>query len=223
MTWKLVITVGIGVVVVSYGVWYLFRNGVFRKATLTHKTLGPYVCVYTHHVGPYFKVCSSMQLAFAPVEQHSNVLRRRDKKWFGVYFDNPQTVPAHRLRACVGIIVQEGKELLDEEQTGVDNHSADANSVKEFYSQLPEVQQTGLQVGVIPQFQAIAVEFPHYDPLSLVLGVRRAYKLLQGFASGSGQPGSFEVHDPANHVAIYSFLHGTRSDILPFQLRSSSQ
>eukprot|EP01024_Parvocaulis_polyphysoides_P007608 TRINITY_DN12255_c0_g2_i4.p2 TRINITY_DN12255_c0_g2~~TRINITY_DN12255_c0_g2_i4.p2 ORF type:complete len:143 (-),score=7.19 TRINITY_DN12255_c0_g2_i4:5-370(-) len=90
------------VVFVLYGLWYLNRIGLFKRAKVEEQVLGPYLVVYKNHVGAYKEVGK----VFCEVCGLCMRLGWDEKcgKMLGVYFDNPSEVEATKCRSSVGAI-----------------------------------------------------------------------------------------------------------------------
>lgn len=139
----------------------LSHYGLYANVTITEKEVGPYTLVYKKHIGDYTKVGSLMSSIKADLETKYNI---KAEKSFGLYFDNPETVDADKLRSVVGYII-ENKTVAD-----LENLKADF-SVKEY-----------------PKSKSVVSEFPYKGLPSIIIGIFRVYPDFMNYIETNNYP-----------------------------------
>eukprot|EP01025_Chloroclados_australasicus_P027178 TRINITY_DN2697_c0_g1_i4.p3 TRINITY_DN2697_c0_g1~~TRINITY_DN2697_c0_g1_i4.p3 ORF type:complete len:215 (-),score=16.38 TRINITY_DN2697_c0_g1_i4:221-865(-) len=199
------IVASLAAAVVIVIIYFLKKNGVFKKAKVQDKVIGPYLVVYKNNVGAYAKICG----VFQEVQRLCSSMGWDEKrgKMCGVYYDNPHEVESSKCRCSVGAVWAENK-TMDELQ-----------KMKQELQAFAPFQKTGLQVAIFPRSETYAVEFPFCSMMSLMIGIHRAYIILKKHLEKQ-EPikncSSFELYDSEKEVFYVTFPTTARTDLLPF-------
>lgn len=140
------------VVAVLTGVFSYY--GLFASVDIKEKDAGPYLLVYTKHIGDYNKVAPVMDKVYYDLKDIYNI---ETTKGFGLYYDSPQEVSKDKLRSIVGCIV-EGKSIIDLDEV------TKKYSVKEY-----------------PLSKSLVAEFPYKGYISIMLGIFKVYPKLNKY------------------------------------------
>lgn len=143
-----IISVAVIVIVIAVASLLAYL-GMFSKVTVTEKEMGPYTYAYQKFVGSYYKTGAVFQtvnglLKTAGVEGESGI---------GVYYDNPATVEASKLRSDCGAIIAAG----------------DVEKIKKIKE---------LSVATQPKAMFLVVELPVKNSLSYMVGPMKAYPAI---------------------------------------------
>jgi len=162
---------------------FLAYLGSFSEVSVQEKTTGPFTYVYRDHTGPY----QGVGLVFENVNKLLAEVGIDTSMGIGIYYDDPEKVPAEKLRCRVGVIVSQ----------------ADLEIIK---SKLLEIKSDFL-----PPAKSIVVDFPMRNLLSFMIGPMKAYPALMEFATGNSLnliPSGIEIYDQKNAKIYYSFRLG---------------
>lgn len=140
------------VVAVLIGVFSYY--GLFTSVDVKERDAGPYLLVYTKHIGDYNKVAPAMDNVYYDLKDNFHI---DTTKGFGLYYDTPQEVSKEKLRSIVGCIV-EGKSITDL------NEVSKKYGVKEY-----------------PLSKSLVAEFPHKGYISIMLGIFKVYPKLNKY------------------------------------------
>ena len=88
------------------GVIYLSTQGLFQSVEVEQRSMPGYRVVGINHVGPYEKIGDAFNQIHKIADEQSVPV-----KMIGVYFDNPNEVPAESLRSIAGVIVSEADSI----------------------------------------------------------------------------------------------------------------
>ena len=132
----------------------LSHYGLFATVNVTEKYVGPYLLVYTKHIGDYNDVAPVMDRLNYDLKDNHSI---DSKKGFGIYYDSPQEVAKENLRSVVGCIV-EGKSV------------AELMDVSKKYG-----------VNEYPLSKSLVAEFPHKGYLSIMFGIFKVYPKLNEY------------------------------------------
>ena len=141
--------------------FFLARNGLFANVEITEKNTGPYLMVYTKHIGDYKNVGLIMDAMYNDLKDNFGITTTRG---FGLYYDKPKEVPAEELRSVVGCLV--------------DDKTIEA---------LTEVGSK-YQVATYPASLSVVAEFPFKGQLSIVLGLFKVYPKLAAYLTEKNAP-----------------------------------
>lgn len=165
--------------VLAFGlIVFLVSLGAFSKIVVTEKETGPYTYVYRFFVGDY-KLTGPV---FADVY---NALKEQDipaELGIGLYYDNPQTVPSHKLRSDCGAIIA----------------AANVRKTKQL--------EKGYSVTTLPKARRLVAQFPIKNTMSYILGPMRVYPALMREAKVKGYQEmvtGIEIYDMTNKQTIY--------------------
>lgn len=83
------------VLIISF---YFYKLGYFQPVQLGEESIPSYFLVYTRHNGPYHKI----EFAIQKIEDELKAINQDCKLSFGIFYDDPETTQAERLRADIG-------------------------------------------------------------------------------------------------------------------------
>lgn len=176
---KIIWIIGI-VIILLIGVLtgVLAYYGLFSSVQVTEKNVGPYLLVYTKHIGDYNNVAPVMDKVYYDLKDHYDI---ETTKGFGLYYDNPQEVAKENLRSIVGCIVE-------------DKTMTDLREVRNKYG-----------VKEYPLSKSVVAEFSHKGYLSIVIGVMKVYPKLNEYIQGHkyDQNPIMELYDLPNERIEY--------------------
>lgn len=166
-------------IVILLTLGFLAYMGLFSKVTVTEREIGPYTFTYEEFVGDYAKT--------GPVfkEIHETLLENGvdTTNGLGIYYDDPQVVLKDDLNSKVGSIVTE--------------------------EQAFQIDGRGLRYKImtVDKFDAITVEFPLKNIMSIIIGVQKAYPALSEYMEENGYKSApaYEIYDYDKGVIIYAF------------------
>ncbi len=156
----------------------LAHAGLFESITIVERETGPYTIVYKEHLGAYHKVKPAMD------EVYEGLLEMGIETYRGVglYFDDPQEVPADQLRSEVGSIL----EITD-------------------LDKVDQIEET-FKVKKVPHQKSVIVEFPIRNMLSYMIAPAKVYREMGVFWQEKGYPGygyAVEIYDVPNKTITY--------------------
>ncbi|XP_078585725.1 testis-expressed protein 264 homolog [Branchiostoma floridae x Branchiostoma japonicum] len=174
------LVVGIVVAVVAVVLVYAIHSGLFHKVTVTTGAppIGQFTGAYKHYRGPYRNAGPTFR-ALGDICP--------DRKCFGIWYDDPDSVAPENLRWITGAIVAEGDEKTDPE-------TVKALQVKGYKLQdFPEVAR------------AVKTSYPFVNTLSIILAVRKVYIALSDYIKTRGlAAGPFiDVYDQVQAVSHF--------------------
>ena len=143
-------------VLIVLGVIYLSTQGLFQSVEVEQRSMPGYRVVGINHVGPYEKIGDAFNQIHKIADEQSVPV-----KMIGVYFDNPNEVPAESLRSMAGIIVSE------------------ADSIK--LSSL-----SNLTFLSIPAGEAAVSNFETGGMVSMIIGAMKSYPKLTEYVESIG-------------------------------------
>ncbi len=159
---------------VVFALSYAFYLGIFSSLRAERVELGPLWMVYEDRVGSYRgagQSVSTIMKALAPYGVES-------AKGFGLFLDDPATVPEEKLRSQAGVVLSQ-TDL--KRVTG----AAAKYKVREF--------------GPVKGYQVV---FPFRNQWSISLGGGRAYPLLKG-ALGNEPAFALEIYDIPKTISYF--------------------
>jgi hypothetical protein len=144
--------------------------GLFARAQISEKEMGPYMLVYENYVGEYSASGALMTEIHRNLSQNPAVRSARE---FGIYYDNPMKNENRNLRCIVGCILG-GKE-----------------------KKCPSELEKRFKFNVFPASKSVVCEFPLRGKLSSLIVTSRAYRTLTGYLKMKGYRDVpiMEVHD----------------------------
>jgi hypothetical protein len=156
---------------------YLGYLGMFSSVTVTERQMGPYVFAYQDFIGPY----SQTMRIFSDVDAMLAKEGVKAERGLGVYYDNPDLVPAQELRSRCGSVIEE-------KDSG----------------KIPAVSKR-LSIGSFPKSDCVVAEFPIKTGLSFVVGPVKVYPLISKYmlAKGYKTGESYELYDMPNKKTYY--------------------
>ena len=133
--------------------WTLLWMGTFNKVWIKDSSTGPYKLVYQDVTGPYQNVQQPMDEVYYYLLENEIETSRGA----GIYLDQPQEVPAEKLRSKVGTLIE----------------AKDFDKLQEL--DLP------YQVIDISKASRIKSDFVYRNPFSFIIAVMRVYPTLRNY------------------------------------------
>lgn len=133
--------------------WFV---GAFDKATLNEGDVGPYQLVCVERYGDYKQTGSVTDSLYKALVTEGV----ETKYGFGIYYDKPGTKTTGELHSIVGCILE----------------AADT-------SMIPYLSAKGFRIEPMGKTPSVIVEFPKRNNLSFIIGVFKAYPLLEKYSS----------------------------------------
>jgi hypothetical protein len=167
----------VGVIVLGI-IIFLGSLGAFSKITVTEQEVGPYTYVYKSFVGDYKLTETVFDDVYAQLKKN-NIPAGLG---IGIYYDNPQTVAADKLRSDCGSII-------------ADTDAAKAKKLGKDFT-----------VKTLPKAKRVVAEFPIKNTLSYILGPIKAYPALMAYAKDKGYSEmvvGIEIYDMAHKKTLY--------------------
>jgi type II secretory pathway pseudopilin PulG len=163
------------VVLLTSLVWYL---GFFTNINVEDKLEGGYTLVGKEYIGTYAGSGKFM----VEVDKELNNLGITSQKGFGVYYNDPKTVPADKCRSYVG-------DVLEEKYSG----------------KIEELKLKGFKIDTIPLAKSIVAYFPIKSDLSYMIGPIKVYPEFTKFINENGYKvvTSIEIYDTSEKRIEY--------------------
>ncbi|MCU0848407.1 MAG: GyrI-like domain-containing protein [Spirochaetes bacterium] len=148
---------------------YAVYSGLFTGVVITEKSIGPLKLVYEEHVGDYRESGRIQNTVYRELASAGIMT----KKGFGIYYDDPKTVPAEKLRSRVGCVLE-----------------------SEDYGKIP-VPGKKFKIMDLPEKKCVYAEFPHRTWLSILFGISRVYPAMSEYVRAKGYRFSevIEIYD----------------------------
>ena len=166
------VTVIVGILLI------LNAYGLFAQVKMSERTVGPYVLIYSKWVGDYKVTGAVMNKVTVELKENHNI---KCAQSFGLYYDNPNTVPTEKLRSLGGCVVK-GKTAAELAKLNLEY------PVYEF-----------------PETKSVVTEFPFKGAPSIIFGVIKVYpKLAEYLQTHRIAPSPImELYDDANESITY--------------------
>lgn len=132
----------------------LIYGGAFKTAVAKETQEGGYTLIGIEHLGSYKKIGKT----FSDFKKAIDALQLKDMKYAGVYFDDPQTVAEDSLHSMAAVII---------------TNSADSAKVASMM-----VGNKKTMIHKIARGNAIVVDFPVTDMISMIIATMKAYPAL---------------------------------------------
>ncbi len=142
------------ILILSLGILWSYLGG-FTKMVVDEQELGPFYYMYKSHKGSYKKLGPLFQEMYAL----SKKIKFDTNKKIGVYYDDPEKIPAEQLRAEVGISL----------------------SPKEFETNKKDSNFDKFQFREIPKANYAHTTFPFKNHLSIYVALSKAYPALEKY------------------------------------------
>jgi len=156
---------------------YLAYLGVFNSLTVSEKVMDPYTIAAERFVGPYSKTGE----VFNKVHSTLRIAGVNGTLGLGIYYDDPQTVPADKLRSDCGEVI----------------NPKDTVKLKIFKE---------LKIMTINKSRAVITEFTIKSPLSYMVGPMKAYPALVAYIQKNNlkiNSAMYEIYDMPENKIIY--------------------
>ncbi len=162
--------------------------GMFASVVISEEKRGPYLLVYTKHVGDYKAVGPVMDALYNDLKDNYAI---SSTKGFGLYYDNPREVATEKLRSIVGCIVEN---VTPETQT----------RLRKYY-----------RVEELPATMSVATSFPYKGMPSIMLGVFKVYPKLTAYIAEKKhrQTPLMEIYDQPNARIDYIAPTGLADEV----------
>ncbi len=164
----------IAVLVIVFGYY-----GGFSKVQFRPVKQGGEILVYREFVGDYQQSGKLMDKVYSSL---LNDYKIQTSRGFGIYYDNPETVEASKLRSDLGCILED----------------ADSSKVT--------VLQKDFKVKICPKGNYLVAEFPFKGSMSIFLGIMKVYPVLSEYMEENGYSDRvpvMEIYDTPNKKIIY--------------------
>jgi hypothetical protein len=173
----ILVVAGVGVLL-----WYA---GMLERPRISEQEMGPYTMMYQSFTGDYKKT----KPVFDEVYENLKKEGFSSSTGMGIYYDNPATVPADRLRSDCGAVL-EGTAL---------EHRADL--AKKY------------PVKTIERQQCVVAVLPIRSALSYMTGPMKAYPALGRYLQKKGYTVglAYEIYDMRNKKIFYVMTIATGS------------
>ncbi|HAB36243.1 MAG TPA: hypothetical protein DCE58_06580 [Cryomorphaceae bacterium] len=151
------------VLLTSSTVGFLYYIGFFMNLEVKEGMEGGYLLGGFYHMGPYEEVGETFMKAKAAADS----LGFPTDTLIGCYFDDPNTVAADSLQSFIGAVVASGD-----------------------FSYVGNIDPGHLEIHAIFEGEALYVDFPYKNDLSMIVGAIRVYPFLtkeaekRGFETG---------------------------------------
>lgn len=169
---KLKIFLGILLTIIVLGLSYFYYLGAFDKIQVKEEILGPFYVLSHDRVGNYRNVGET----FEAIQKEFPEKGIKNYKLFGIYKDNPNTVPEEKLRCEVGALFSEP------------------------ITEIPSGFSLPLKYKVIEKKRYIAADFPLKSFVSIFLGIFKVYPELMKACIEKGcdmnGKASMEIYEP---------------------------
>lgn len=152
--------------------------GLFTEVKVSERSVGPYLLIYDTWTGDYKVTGTVMKKVSVQLEENHRIQCPRT---FGLYYDNPKTVPTEKLRSIGGCVVK-GKTIAD-----------------------LEAHNLGYGIYEFPKTKSVVTKFPFKGALSIIFGVIKVYpKLAEYLQTHRIVPSPImELYDSADESITY--------------------
>lgn len=168
------------IIIVVLGVFFSYLNyvGVFTSIEVFQKEIGPYIMVYTPHIGAYKDTGKVMNNLYYSLLDDENV---ETFKGIGIYYDNPKDVPEEKLRSDIGCVLE-----------------------KNDYSRVDDLKKK-YRIKEIKKGNYLVASFPYRSKFSIIVGVIKVYPAFDAYMDKNGLKPTLgiEVYDLPNKEILY--------------------
>lgn len=166
--WVLIVLAVIALLLAAF-LWYL---GAFSSLKAYESVKGPYLIAYERSVGPYAKTGPIFEKVYNELKADGIETTRG----LGIYYDDPSTVPAEKLRSDCGIVIE-------------------PKARRKFWRVSRKFKNKWVR-----RSKCIVVEFPIKNALSYMIGPMKAYPALMKHAEAKGYKTNvaYEIYDEPN-------------------------
>jgi len=173
--WGLLVVIVVCLCALAY---VLFQGGLFTKVVIQEKEMGPYVLVYKEHIGPYQNIKTVMDDVYYSLLNKDKITTT---KGFGIYYDNPKTVPQEKLRSIGGCVIE----------------PSDYDKISQL--------RTKYLMKEIAQNKALVCEFPFKNSVSIIIGIMKVYPAMNKYINEKHHPYKeiMEVYDMSGKKIEY--------------------
>jgi hypothetical protein len=156
---------------------FLAWAGMFASVKAVEQEMGPYTMAYDSFVGPY----KDTGMIFQKVDQSLRKDGIVASRGIGIYYDDPQSVPANQLRSECGSIIE-------------DKNLAALEKVKANY-----------KIKTVAKSACLVVEFPARTMMAYMIGPMKAYPVLTAAAKAKSLRPSlmYEIYDMPGKKIFY--------------------
>ncbi|TGK02723.1 GyrI-like domain-containing protein [Leptospira langatensis] len=169
---KLKIFLGVIALLLLSGLGYFYHLGAFDPVQVKEETLGPFYVLSHDRVGNYRNVSET----FDVIQKEFPAKGIKNYKLFGIYKDNPNTVPEEKLRCEVGALFSEP------------------------LTEIPSGFSLPLKYRTIERKKYITADFPLKSFVSIFLGIFKVYPALTKACMDRGcsmeGKSSMEIYEP---------------------------
>jgi hypothetical protein len=164
---RLILIILAALLIIALG--FLGYMGMFMSMKVEEKVMGPYTIAYERYVGAYKETGN----VFKEVYNKAKKAGLESSLGLGIYYDDPNIVPAEKLRSDCGVVIKK-QDLVK------------VRSLKKI-----------VKIKRIAKKRSIVTEFPVRNALSYMVGPLKAYSALMEYAQEKGyamNPG-YELYD----------------------------
>ncbi|MGJ4746203.1 GyrI-like domain-containing protein [Leptospira sp. SA-E8] len=169
---KLKVFLGVILALIVSGIGYFYYLGAFDTIQVKEETLGPFYVLSHDRVGNYRNVGET----FEAIQKEFPEKGIKNYKLFGIYKDNPNTVPEEKLRCEVGALFSEP------------------------IADIPTGLSLPLKYRTIEKKKYLTVDFPLKSFISIFLGIFKVYPVLFEACKQRGcdleHKPSMEIYEP---------------------------
>ncbi|EMK01435.1 MULTISPECIES: GyrI-like domain-containing protein [unclassified Leptospira] len=166
------IFLGVILTLIVSGIGYFYYLGAFDTVQVKEETLGPFYVLSHERMGNYRNVGETFEV----IQKEFPEKGFKNYKLFGIYKDNPNTVPEEKLRCEVGALFSEP------------------------IADVPAGFSLPLKYRIIEKKKYLTVDFPLKSFVSIFLGIFKVYPVLTEACIERGcnmnEKGSIEIYEP---------------------------
>jgi DNA gyrase inhibitor GyrI len=174
---KKVIIILLIIIAACFG--FLVYSGLFATVSVTERVIGPYTLVYLDNTGPYSQSYKTHEKVHGVLKQDFSL---DPQQCFGLYFDDPASVPEDKLRSEIGCVLD--------------------RSAK---SKIPAIRGK-LKIKEYAAQKSVVVEFPMRNMFSFMIGPMMVYKEMGRYMKEKGYKGApaLELYDGTARKIFYT-------------------
>jgi hypothetical protein len=153
--------------------------GFFSKVVIEEKQMGPFTLVYDEHKGDYKGTAKIQDNIYYSL---LNDYKIETFHGFGIYYDDPKTVPTEKLRSIAGCILE-----------------------KSDYEKIETLKEKGFKIKKIPKQNSVVVEFPFRNTFSIIAGIMKVYPKIEKYIEENNLTKNemMEIYDNPSKKIIY--------------------
>jgi hypothetical protein len=168
------------VILLAIIVIFLVYSGLFSTITIVEKEIGPYTLVFEEYRGDYSNAGTIFRRVYDVLEKDYGI---KPERGFGIYYDDPRTVPKEKLRSDVGCVI----------------NARDAGKLN--------AAGAPFKVRGMKKTMSVAADFPFRSMVSVYVGVMRVYPKMDAYIKDRklATEYSMELYDFESKKILYAF------------------